>query len=185
MARGLKYKALAKLLKVRHSVSMISEWPVRQWMQIQARTLAGERVISSQAGLAPFGEALRACASSGLGACALRSMLRTDFGVTVSSPHLLRTWLLADRRTAAGAALIKSHEALEAHAAALRAGLGRGLGAEALRKMLLEEHGVTVSSRRLLSTWMIEERRRKWASDAKLAPEMYEIESSDSGACCG
>ena len=57
--------------------------------------------------------------------------------------------------------LVKSEEGLEAHAVALRAGLDRGLNVEGLRKMLIDEHGVTVSSRWLLSSWMGQEMRRR------------------------
>ena len=49
---------------------------------------------------------------------------------------------------------VSSQEGVEVYAAALRAGVERGLGVEALQKMLLDEHGVSVSSRRLLSIWV-------------------------------
>ena len=88
----------------------------------------------------------------GLGFGALQGILRRDFGVAVRSVGLLRAWLLKERRKGARTEVVKSQEGLEAHAVALEAGLDRGLGAEAMRKMLLVEHGVTVSSKRLLCT---------------------------------
>ena len=161
VARGLKYKALTRLLKDRHSVTVSSFSLVAQWMQIEARTLAGPSLVSACADLEPYAVALRAGVARGLGAVALQGMLCREFGVTVSSVHPLRTWLLAELRKDAGTELVKSQEGLEVHAVALRAGLARGLGAEALRTMLLAEHGVTASSRKLLTTWMREERRRE------------------------
>ena len=73
-----------------------------------------------------------------------------EHGVMVSSTRLLSTWM--ERRNAVGKEVVTSQEGLDAHAVVLEAGCECGLGAEALRKMLLKEHGVTVSSRRLLST---------------------------------
>ena len=157
----LKYKALARLLKECHSVSVMSEYSLRKWIQREERALTRMNVVSSVAELEPYEEALRAGVARGLGAVALQGMLCREFGVTVSSVHPLRTWLLADLRKDAGTELAKSQEGLEAHAVALRAGFARGLGAEALRTMLLAEHGVTASSRKLLTTWMREERRRE------------------------
>ena len=43
---------------------------------------------------------------------------------------------------------------MEGYAAALRAGVERGLCVEALQKMLLEEHGVAVCGERLVCTWV-------------------------------
>ena len=49
---------------------------------------------------------------------------------------------------------VTDEEGLEVYAAALRAGVERGLGVEALQKMLLEEHGVAVRGERLVCTWV-------------------------------
>ena len=49
---------------------------------------------------------------------------------------------------------VSSQEGLEVYAVALSPGVERGLGVEALQKMLLHEHGVTVSSKRQLRTWI-------------------------------
>ena len=51
----------------------------------------------------------------------------------------LRTWI--GRTKGAGVKTVRSQEGLAVYADALRAGVQRGLGVEALQRMLLEEHG--------------------------------------------
>ena len=142
LARGLKRIALASLLKARHSV-IASHELVRQWMVAEARKVASQSVVSSQAELEPYAQALRAGVARGLGARALASMLLADFGVR-GSRQLLCTWLAAQRKKEVDKVVLTQRD-LQAHAEALRAGLARGLGAAALLTMLREEHGVTVS----------------------------------------
>ena len=50
---------------------------------------------------------------------------------------------------------VTGEEGLEVYAAAVRACVERGLGVEALQKMLLDEHGVAVGGKRLLCEWIV------------------------------
>ena len=48
--------------------------------------------VTSQEGLAPYAEALRAGVERGLGCKALQTVLRQDRGVSVSGVKILRRW---------------------------------------------------------------------------------------------
>ena len=58
------------------------------------------------------------------------------------------------RAKGAGVEAVTSKGGLEVYAAALRRGVERGLGVEALEGMLHDEYWVTVCGRNLLSTWL-------------------------------
>ena len=88
----------------------------------------------------------------GLGVEALQKMLHDEHGVMVSRRRLLSTWV--HRTKGAGVEAVTSEGGLEVYAAALRRGVERGLGVEALEVMLLDEYGVTVCGRHLLRTWL-------------------------------
>ena len=109
------------------------------------------KAVTSEEGLKVYAEALRAGVERGLGAEGLQKMLHDEHGVMVSRRRLLM-WV--HRAKGAGVEAVTSEGGLEVYAAALRRGVERRLGVEALEVMLLDEYGVTVCGRHPLSTWL-------------------------------
>ena len=116
-------------------------------------------VVNTQHGLEVYAESLKAGLARGHGVKALRAMLLEEHRVKVSM-DLLNEWIAVEKATQAGAQVIKSQQGLNVYAESLRAGLARGYGAKALRRVLLDEHLVSVSID-LMKRWMGVERAKQ------------------------
>ena len=159
--QGMKQKALATLLKTQHSVEVNTPELLRRWCKQEPGEALGEGVAGN----------------ANLPSCSGAGVIRRPEGVTrgrqggsavqaaVADTERGRAGSAAAADTERGGAghgasalTVKSQEGLDAYAEALKASLARGLGARAMRTMLLEEHGITVSSDQLLRTWIAGQR---------------------------
>ena len=61
----MKYKALTSLLSLKHSVVVVSEWALRQWIQREARSVVHRRAVSSHKKVEPYEEKPRSGKAAG------------------------------------------------------------------------------------------------------------------------